>query len=144
MTHKILIEPIFRITNWPTSIIKTNFLVQAKQFEVGLRFRNVGTEPTETFKITDIRIESAENKDLFHIFDNNFQIDTINPKSTREIWIDKFGTYLNGLAKIRIQILPKNDIDIFETYQKDKFTEILSKIPGHNEWIDFLYIQSQS
>jgi hypothetical protein len=144
MIHKILIEPCFRTVNKISDLIRYNIITQAKLFELGFKITNTNGWPTGSFILKNIRIRSSEGKDMLHTIDNSFQVNTLNPEATTEIWVDKFGTYLNGLAQVSFEITSDREGDIFETFQKDKFTKSISLIGKNNTWHDFFYVQSSS
>lgn len=145
MTLKIQIEAIIstkrnRIFWW----IKSDSIIQTKTFELGFRFTNIGDEPIKGFTIKNIQFRSAEGQNIIHGIDKSFHIDTLNPGVSTEISVDKFGTYMYGLAQVNSEFVADDPSSTIETYQKDPFTGQISKYKIPNQWLDFLYVTSNS
>jgi len=119
------------------------FAIQGKSFYLGLRIKNIGDEPSESFNILKIKVHSAEGKNIFDDLNKSFYIEKLNPNETKDIEVKKQGSIIYGLATIELQI--KLDIEgaKIDFYQKNHITED-NYFLGENRWLDFLYIKSSS
>ena len=141
MEKGILIEPIINNESH-------GFAIQAKKFLLELRITNCLDVPSGKFKITSVVISSASGQNINENFGGKqFIVDTLNPNESKIIKIGETGQFMHGLVDIRLTLQQDDISNKLILLQKNPFTnEItnITKIIGLNQWIDFLYIKSQS
>lgn len=142
MIFKIQIEPIISTESKTIGLFKNGPIIQAVPFKLGFKITNITKEPIRGFILKNILFKSAEGQDIEHRINKSFHIDTLNPSAKTEIWVDRFGTYMHGLAQIWMDVVPDSATDTIKTYQKDLFTEEVTESGSLNHWLDFLYVMS--
>lgn len=139
MQHRILIEFLSRRRFWFTK----DEIVQSEPFKYGFRFTNIGNNPTKKALVRNIKWGSAGGQDILAIVNQSYNLDTLNPGETKDIWVETTGTYSHGLQKINLHIKTDNEEDTIMTCQKDPFSKEISdcKING---WLNFFFIYSKT
>src|SRR4051812_36748198 len=118
MEHKIQIEFIHLKSRFHRLFGESD-LIQTKPFYIGLRFKNIGDAPLSGASITNIRWKSAAGQDMFWTSEKSFNLATLNPQQSTEVWVDRTGTYVHGLCQISLNITPDTSGDIIRTFQMD-------------------------
>ncbi len=142
MSLSVSIEPYFVHSNGILSVLKIRktTLVQGDSFKLGLKIVNTGQSPISNFNVKDIKIKSAVDQDVLHVFNHEYAAGTLNPNDEKILWISDFGTDMYGLASISLNIVPSND-QIIEASQINRFNSLELK-HFTNHWMDFFYIKS--
>lgn len=139
MEYKILIEFKYRKINSEFG----GELVQTEPFEIGLSFTNLGDKPITGASIDSIKWCSAAGLSHYSTINKSFILDTLNPSEQKILWIEKAGTYVDGLCNISLVIKPNKIEDRIITYQMNPFTKEMDKCLNENCWTDFFYVKNR-
>lgn len=139
MQHRILIEFLSRRKLWFTK----DEIIQSEPFKYGFRFTNIGNNPTKKALVRNIKWGSAGGQDILAIVNQSYNLNTLNPGETKDIWVETTGTYSHGLQKVNLYIKTDNEEDTIMTCQKDPFSEEISDCKL-NEWLNFFFIYSKT
>lgn len=119
------------------------YAVQGRVFQFGLRLTNIGDMPTNEFTISNIKLSSAEGKNILEDMKMSFFIGKLNPNEIKDIEFKTQGTLQYGLISVQLNILPQVADTKISFYQRNHFTHENFHI-GTNQWMDFLYIKTNS
>ena len=137
--RKILLECIFSSKNF-FRYINVFSPTQDKPFKIGLRIKNIDSKNFPGGKITNLQIDSSEEKTIYQPFEEEFSISNLNPDESYEVWVpNAISTYLSGLIWISCNINSSEPNDEVETYQIDKNTRVIKKYKN-NKWGTESYI----
>jgi len=141
---KILIQPKFTYSNGPLSFLPLtkNSIVQGEPFCLNFKITNISNIFIDKIAIKNIKIGSAENHRGIHLFTKEYSVKDLNPGESKLIKISDFGTYLRGLALIKLDLVSDDGSDVVVT--QSNIFKSGEEVEFVNEFNDFFFITSIS